>query len=269
MLISKFNFSLWGNKKKKANIPNIITEISLRLKEQQDRLQESIYKLRDRDRDLFDKTVRAQTEGDNIRAAIYAQEISDIRKMIKMAYTAYLALEKVRIRLETVTELHNISSALGPVVSILNVLKDQIRGVAPDVAIALDTISSSVNSIVADTGTLSNNNISLTPYLDDEAKKILEDAQKSAEKEISTLLPDLPHPPQEVKQNNKAESRMQSFAQNNQRRTLSEIDLLNYIKSTGGFLDIEHVAKVFNVEKDEVLTIIRELERKGLIVVED
>lgn len=267
MLISKLPFSLWGPKKKKANIPNVITEISLRLKEQQDKLQESVYRLRDRDKDLFEKTVRAQAEGDNIKAAIYAQEISDIRKMIKVAYTAYLALEKVRIRLETVNELHSISSTLAPVASILTVLKDQIRGIAPDVAVALDTISSSVNSLVAETGAIPNNNVTLTPYLDEEARKIIEEAQKSAESEIKNLLPDLPHPPQE--ESNKLATSKVKTPINKTVRRLSEDELLNYIRSTGGFLDIDHVSKVFNVEKSEVLSIIKELERKGLIVVED
>ncbi|MFP3226195.1 MAG: Snf7 family protein, partial [Sulfolobaceae archaeon] len=95
--------SLFNNdKKRKAQLGKLLTEISLKLKDQQNRLEEAIHRLKDRDKELFEKVIRAQIEGDMARATIYAQEISDIRKMIKIIYTAFLAIEKVRLKLDTV-----------------------------------------------------------------------------------------------------------------------------------------------------------------------
>lgn len=104
------------------------------------------------------------------KATIYAQEISDIRKMIKIIYTAFLAIEKVRIKLDTVQELQGVSLVLLPVMKVLGQLKDQIRGIAPEVAIALDSITSSVNSIAVETGALSEKTVVPT-VIDEEAQK--------------------------------------------------------------------------------------------------
>ncbi|MFP3188651.1 MAG: Snf7 family protein, partial [Sulfolobaceae archaeon] len=162
--------SIFNNdKKRKVQLGKMITEISLKLKEQQDRLDEAIRRLKERDKELFEKVVRAQIEGDVARATIYAQEISDIRKMIKIIYTAYLAIEKVRLKLDTVQELQGVSLVLFPVMKILGELKDQIKGVTPEVALALDSITSSVNSIAIETGAISER--SVVPAMVDEQAK--------------------------------------------------------------------------------------------------
>lgn len=247
------------DRKKKIQLSKMITEISLKLKDQQDRLDEAIRRLKERDKELFEKVVRAQIEGDMARATIYAQEISDIRKMIKIIYTAYLAIEKVRLKLDTVQELQGVSLVLFPVMKILNELKEQIKGIAPEVAIALDSITSSVNSIAIETGAISEKSV-VPSVIDEQAKQILDEAQKMAEIKVRELLPELPHPPTEL-----PKPRVQAVQI---RRHLTEEELLNYIRSTGGFLDLDYVSKSYGVDKSEVLNLLKKLEEKGLIAIE-
>ena len=252
--------SIFNNdKKRKVQLGKMITEISLKLKEQQDRLDEAIRRLKERDKELFEKVVRAQIEGDVARATIYAQEISDIRKMIKIIYTAYLAIEKVRLKLDTVHELQGVFLVLIPVAKILGELKDQIKGVTPEVALALDSITSSVNSIAIETGAISERSV-VPAMVDEQAKQILDEAQKMAEVKVREILPELPHPPTEL-----PKPRAQAIQI---KRQLTEDMLLDYIRSTGGFLDLEYISKNYGVDKVEVLNLLKRLEQKGLIALE-
>jgi len=252
--------SIFNNdKKRKVQLGKMITEISLKLKEQQDRLDEAIRRLKERDKELFEKVVRAQIEGDVARATIYAQEISDIRKMIKIIYTAYLAIEKVRLKLDTVQELQGVSLVLFPVMKILGELKDQIKGIAPEVALALDSITSSVNSIAIETGAISERSV-VPAIVDEQAKQILDEAQRMAEVKVREILPELPHPPTEL-----PKPRAQATQIKHQ---LTEDMLLDYIRSTGGFVDLEYISKNYGIDKVEVLNLLKRLEQKGLIALE-
>ena len=262
-MFDKF-YSLFNNdKKRRTQLSKVIIDISLKLKEQQDRLDEAMRRLRDRDKELYEKVVRAQIEGDVAKATIYAQEISDIRKIIKIIYTAYLAIEKVRIKLDTVKELQGVSLVLLPIMKVLNQLKDQIRGVSPEVAMALDSITSSVNSIAIETGVLSEKSVVPT-VIDEEAQKILNETKKMAESKLKELLPELPYPPSEAPRREVLEVKVEQ----KQKRKISENELLDYIKQTGGFLDVDHFSKLYNVEKDEVLNLLKTLAEKGLVSLE-
>ncbi|BFH74269.1 cell division protein CdvB [Sulfurisphaera javensis] len=255
-----------NDRKRKAQLGKVITEISLKLKDQQDRLDEAIRRLRERDKELYEKVIRAQIEGDMAKATIYAQEISDIRKMIKIIYTAFLAIEKVRIKLDTVQELQGVSLVLLPVMKVLGQLKDQIRGIAPEVAIALDSITSSVNSIAVETGALSEKTVVPT-VIDEEAQKILNETKKMAEDKLKELLPELPYPPSDTPYSRKQPIEIK-HEQTKPKKKPTEEDLLNYIRQTGGFLDVEHFCKIYDVEKDEVFDLLKSLAAKGLVTLE-
>lgn len=120
-------FNITRKKDEQGLLASKITEISIKLKDQQDKLDETMRKLEERDRDLFDKVVRSQENGEMTRATIYAQEISEIRKIMKIVYTARLAIEKVRIRLETIHDIQGVSLVIGPVGRTLESLKEQVR----------------------------------------------------------------------------------------------------------------------------------------------
>ncbi|MCY0850910.1 cell division protein CdvB [Sulfuracidifex metallicus] len=254
LISSLFNLSLFhSDKKEKEKLTEQLTAISLKLKDQQTRLEETIRRLKEKDKDLFSRVVRAQEEGEDARAKIYAQEIAEIRKFIKIIYTATLALEKVRIKLETVRELQGASIVLGPIVKILGDLKDQVKNVVPDVAMALDSIVANVNGIAIQTGSIDGTSI-VPAMVDEQAQQILKEAQSTAEAKIKEILPDLPHPP--VSQSVQI------------RRKVTVDDAINYIKSRGGFFDVQDFASMYGIGKEEVIELLKEMNSRGLISLE-
>ncbi|MEM2013542.1 MAG: cell division protein, partial [Metallosphaera sp.] len=52
------------------------------------------------------------------------------------------------------------------------------------------------------------------------------------------------------------------------RRKIGEQELLNLIRNSGGILDVSLVAAEYGVDKEEVLGILNNLARKGLIALE-
>jgi Conserved protein implicated in secretion len=76
-----------------------------RLRTTLSRLDVYISKMQERDRTLFERVIEAQMNKDQARAAMYANEIAEIRKVSKQLITTQIALEQVELRLETVTEL--------------------------------------------------------------------------------------------------------------------------------------------------------------------
>lgn len=262
----KFPFlSKFGKGNQDQNkLGNILLTISLRLKDQQQKLDEAKRRLQERDKDLFDKVKRAHRENDKVKAAIYAQEIADIRNMIKVIYTGYLALEKVIIRLETAQTMQDVSAVLGPTAALLEGLKVKMRNVAPDVALALSSIIDTVSSIANSSGIQVRNSDLLSSYNEREANIIIEEAARSAEKDLKVELPDLPLPPQGIQ----PQVYQQPSQENRQRRTrdISEEDVIQYITTHGGFLDVEDFCKVYGAERDAVLAILNTMSREGKIL---
>ncbi|MEM4138080.1 MAG: Snf7 family protein, partial [Sulfolobaceae archaeon] len=187
-------FRRGGERVKSKDLLESVTGISIRIKELENKLEESLRRLKERDKELFEKTVRAKMDGDDARATIYAQEISDIRKMIKVIYTAQLALDRVRLKLETVHELQNFSMILPTAIKILDELKIRVKNVMPEVAIMFDSLVSNVNSLAIETGMINEKSINPT-IIDEEARKVLDEAQRQAEIKMREILQEFPHPP--------------------------------------------------------------------------
>jgi|BEDMetMinimDraft_2_1075160.scaffolds.fasta_scaffold00037_30 division protein CdvB (Snf7/Vps24/ESCRT-III family) len=242
--------------KRKEDLGNLLVGVAVRLKEQQRKLDEAKRRLQERDSDLFQKVKRAYLEDDRVKASIYAQEIADIRKMIKVIYTAYLALEKVVLKLETVQTIQDVSIVLSPTLKILEGLKEQVRGIVPEVAIALESITANVNSIAIETGAMSERIPSLASHMDDQARRILDEAARSAETELRSQLPDLPQPPKELEI-----AQQRAVA----KRPLREEDVMEYIVTHGGFLDLDEIARQYGVAKEEVINLVSNLSKQGKI----
>ncbi|MEM3209344.1 MAG: cell division protein, partial [Saccharolobus sp.] len=92
--------------------------------------------------------------------------------------------------------------------------------------------------------------------VDEQARQILDEAQKMAEIKVKELLPDLPHPPAD-------KIRLPQSKQTVKR--ITEKDLLDYIVNNGGFLDLEHFSRLHGVEKQDVIRLLEEMQNKGLI----
>ncbi len=74
------------------------------------------------------------------RAAVCANEIAEVRKLLKFLYNVQLAIERVVLRLETISELSEIVVDLKPALKLLQNVSQELFQVLPDVSAELNTV---------------------------------------------------------------------------------------------------------------------------------
>ena len=175
------------------------------LKVQSHRLEYMIAKLKERDQELFERVVEAQMEGDKLRAQVYANEVAEIRKVVKTLMMSQLALERVILRLETITTLGDAVAALVPVLGVVKELKSKLMGIVPEIALEISEVGEMLESLVIETGeytAIATGGVGMTP----EARRILQEAAAIAEQKLREEFPALPVPSTEATEEAKAEN---------------------------------------------------------------
>jgi len=151
------------------------------------------------DREMFDKCVRAQMAKDNARAAMYANECAQIRKMAKVTLQCQLALMQAALRLETAREFGNIASMMAPVASVVRSVQGHISGIIPEVGFELTEIGEVLNDAVGDIGGPLGSESAIQAS-GEEAQRILSEASTLAEHRMQQRFPELPTAPPIVAQ---------------------------------------------------------------------
>jgi len=123
-----------------------------RLKIQQNKLESASMRMQQHDKDIFAKCVNSQMSHDTARAAMYANECAEVRKMAKVTLQCQLALEQVGLRLETIEEFGDIARMMAPVATVVHSIKNQISGVIPEVGFELSQIGEVLSSVVVEAG---------------------------------------------------------------------------------------------------------------------
>ncbi len=155
------------------------------------RLEASIARLRERDAELFERVVEALQQGDKYRAAVYANEVAEIRKAIKQMMIVKLALEKLSLRLETVMMMGDTVTALAPIVGVVHEIKNYVKGVMPMISLELADLEETLNSVAVEAGEFTSI-ASVSPAASIEAKKILREAAVIAEQRLREQFPEIP-----------------------------------------------------------------------------
>jgi division protein CdvB (Snf7/Vps24/ESCRT-III family) len=162
-----------------------------RLRVQQNKLEAAAMRMQQHDRDIFTKCVNSQMAHDVARAAMYANECAEVRKMAKVTLQCQLALEQVSLRLETIEEFGDMARLMAPVASVVHSIKNQISGLIPEVGFELSEIGEVLNNVVMEAGETVG-----TSYEMDasgaEAQRILTEANTIAEQHMKERFPDLP-----------------------------------------------------------------------------
>ncbi|MEM3646390.1 MAG: Snf7 family protein [Candidatus Bathyarchaeia archaeon] len=154
-------------------------------------LNGAISLLTQRDKALFQKVVDAYSKHDMKRANVYANELAEIRKMANFMMNAELALERVALRLKTVTEVGNVAAVLAPVSRVLQSVRTGIAGVFPAAERELGEITTLLDEIMIEASQA----VGMTPDFEaasEEAQKILNEAAIVAETRMKEKFPELP-----------------------------------------------------------------------------
>src|SRR4030066_128615 len=162
------------------------------LRVQQNKLEQAGYRLKERDKILFESCMGALKRKNKEKAAICANEISEIRKLIKFLYSVQLAIERVVLRLETIRELSEIVIDLKPALKLLQDVSPDLFQVLPDVSSELNTVQSTISETLY--ATKINADESLIPVGKKTAggEEILKEVSSFIEQRLSETLPEPP-----------------------------------------------------------------------------
>jgi division protein CdvB (Snf7/Vps24/ESCRT-III family) len=175
----------------KAPMKEQLAATIYRLRVQENKLESAAMRMQQHDRDIFTKCVDSQMAHDTARAAMYANECAEVRKMAKVTLHCQLALEQVSLRLETVEEFGDMAKLMAPAAAVVHSIKNQISGLIPEVGFELSEIGEVLNNVVAEAGETVGNTYDMDAS-GAEAQKILTEANSIADQHIKNRFPELP-----------------------------------------------------------------------------
>ncbi len=122
---------------------------------------------------------------------MYAAECGELRKIAKIALASQLALEKIILRMETISQFGDIAAEMAPVSQAINVIKDKISGVMPNISYELSEVAETLNETVLGIGESTILEESLETQTE-ESQEILNEAHIIAEQRIQDNFPEIP-----------------------------------------------------------------------------
>ncbi|MGC8632152.1 MAG: Snf7 family protein, partial [Thermoprotei archaeon] len=167
-----------------------INHIIYRLNTQKQILEQTAYKMEQRDKEFFEKVTEALINKDEARAKMYANECAEVRKMAKVVLRSQLALEQVALRLETIEEFGDVAVSMAPLAQVVGSIRGELSGVMPTVSFELGEINETLGQLVTEAGEASG--ASYDVEASEEARKILDEAGAVAEQKIKERFPEAP-----------------------------------------------------------------------------
>ena len=162
------------------------------LKIQRTKLEQASFRLKERDRILFQTCIRALNNKNKEKAAICANEIAEVRKLRKFLYHVELAIERVILRLETIKELGDIVADLKPALKLLQSVSQQLFEVLPDVSSELSKVNEAISETLYTTKITADESIIPVNKKTPGGEEIIKEVSRFLEQK---LVEELPEPP--------------------------------------------------------------------------
>jgi division protein CdvB (Snf7/Vps24/ESCRT-III family) len=169
------------------NVERVIVNLSV----MNNKLSSRIQYMTGRGRELFEACVKAQAEGDQEKATMYASELSQMRKTLNNVIRSQLSLEAVINRLSTLKDLKDVKEAIAPVKAIVSNISKDVHGAMPELGMNIRAVQESLEDISVEIGGLSGNETVYHSVSDDEVRKILEEAAEIAARRTKEAVPDI------------------------------------------------------------------------------
>jgi len=269
---------LSGDKKgKQVELSELVVRLDMILKEVRDVTERLI----NRYKDLVREALVAKSEKKNERALVYANEASQVSRYIKKAMITEMIVEQVKLRLETLGEVADITKALASISSLLHIAKDYVSDIAPNLAIGLELTISKTREIVAGTSDTIPVKVEDALIISPEARELLTKVEKSVEEKLSQL-PEIPPElligrdrnvsviEETLKSKNTIEGEAVPLAKPKAKKAGASREqiadfVLNVVRERGGFIEVGYVAEKLGVSKDDVIQTLLDLEKQGKI----
>jgi len=173
-------------------IREVATKSIYTLRIQQNKLEQASYRLKERDRVLFENCMGALKKNNKDRAAMCANEIAEVRKLIKFLYSVQLAIERVILRLETIKELSEIVVDLKPALKLLQNVSQELFQVLPDVSTELNTVNETIHDTLYATKITTDESIIPVGRKTEAGEEILKEVTSFIEQKLTETLPEPP-----------------------------------------------------------------------------
>ena len=176
-------------------IREVATKSIYTLRIQQNKLEQASFRLKERDRILFETCMGALKKNNKEKAAMCATEIAEVRKLVKFLYNVQLAIERVVMRLETIKELGDIVSDLKPALKLLQGVSQELFQVLPDVSSELNNVNSTIQETLHATKLTADENLVPVGKKTEAGEEILKEVSCFMEQKLTETLPEPPISP--------------------------------------------------------------------------
>jgi division protein CdvB (Snf7/Vps24/ESCRT-III family) len=110
------------------------------LKKQSLMFEQSTMKLGERDKVLYDMIEKALRRKDNLRANMFANELTKVRHLKRMFSQSHLVIECITIRMESLLDLYN-AIQLEPVSQAIKEVMGEVQGISPEFVSGLEKLT--------------------------------------------------------------------------------------------------------------------------------
>lgn len=155
------------------------------------KLDTLLKKLNDKDNKLLRRVSRMIQKHDKEQAAILANELVEVRKMMRMVAQARYALEAIVLRIETVRDLGDVVVTLAPAVAAVKNVQRGMTGVIPTAEDSFTEITGLLSDILVDAGQSGEAKLDFK-VANEDAEKILAEASVLAEERLKQKIPEIP-----------------------------------------------------------------------------
>ena len=131
-------------------LKNKINGAEKQMESQMLRLDQAHNKLKRNHDNIFKKIVEAQRTHDESKARTYAIELAEIKKIKNKISEAKLAMEQIKLRLGTVSELGDIVVTLSPCMSLIKGLAPSISGLMPEMHSSMQDLTNMFGDLLTD-----------------------------------------------------------------------------------------------------------------------
>lgn len=149
-------------------------------------------RLRERSRSMFSSCQSAIRGGHRERAAVYASELAEVKKLTTTVTQAQLAIEQVILRLETMREMESVTRDLRSALDVTQDVAEKLTAVMPRVASEMNKLSTLVAEMLDTTVVDSTPPITAVAVRDEETEEILRETSFLAERDLRAKIPEPP-----------------------------------------------------------------------------
>ena len=175
-------------------LKNRINGAEKQLECQISRLEQVHGRLKQNHEQVFKKIVEAQLTRNESKARTYAIELQEIRKIKNKISSAKLAMEQIKLRLGTVSELGDIVVTLSPCMSLIKGLAPSISGLMPEMHSSMQDLTNMFGDLLTDSS-LSSESMMPVQQGNADADAILQEAHDVLEGKTRTAIPEPPDTP--------------------------------------------------------------------------